>query len=121
MPIKFFYTTCPVEYDGFGTETVRVAGTTKNGQTVREVSIAAEHYDWQLHRYYSGGIYLNKDLQDFRRLVVAELIVEAKDECPCCGREKAYGDAIFCGAACNAQHEAKRCLCYKGSEMERKK
>lgn len=37
---------------------------------------------------------------------------QAFGSCKCCGKPSAYPGALRCGAACNAMHEAKDCLCY---------
>lgn len=48
------YTTAPVDYDGFGTQTERVVGRDKRGQDIREVVIQGDHLQWQSMRYGSG-------------------------------------------------------------------
>jgi hypothetical protein len=47
------YTTAPVAYDGFGTETLAVVGTLK-GKEVRKVDTPEQHVEWQRQRYGSG-------------------------------------------------------------------
>lgn len=55
-PRRTLYTSAPLVYDGFGTETLRVVGhDTRNREPVREVAIEAEHYEWQTTRYLSGS------------------------------------------------------------------
>lgn len=56
---RFYYTTAPEAYDGFGTKTVEAAWTwvsKSNGarKPVRKVSIPYEHFEWQSMRYGSG-------------------------------------------------------------------
>lgn len=75
------YTTCPVDYDGFGTETIRVVGRCGKGLPVRLVSTPLEHAEWQRNRYYSGGIYLVADALRWQELVDYKLVdVTGKDE-----------------------------------------
>lgn len=50
------HTSAPEAYDGFGTKTLRIAGTdVKNGNPVREIRVEGQHYDWQTSRYASGN------------------------------------------------------------------
>jgi hypothetical protein len=53
----FIVTDAPQAYDGFGTRTVRVVGTTRHGD-VRQVETPDEHARWQECRYCSGGVYI---------------------------------------------------------------
>ena len=69
------YTTAPVDYDGFGTRTVRLAGHTDRGKTVRLVETADEHATWQRLRYQSG-MCLAVDESEWRKLVGYGLAVE---------------------------------------------
>lgn len=52
------HTDAPECYDGFGTETIEVVGTSRRagaeGNPVRLVRIDAEHDEWQTTRYSSG-------------------------------------------------------------------
>lgn len=73
------WTTAPESYDGFGTETVRVAGTDRRGREVREVETPAAHVEWQRQRYCSGAIYMVADAREWAKLVEAKL-VEVADE-----------------------------------------
>jgi hypothetical protein len=47
------YTTAPADYDGFGSETVRVLGCF-NDKPLRQVETPLEHVQWQRDRYGSG-------------------------------------------------------------------
>lgn len=52
-------TDAPESYDGFGTITIKIVGTSQlamaAGNPVRLVHIDEEHDDWQTSRYDSGG------------------------------------------------------------------
>ena len=54
--MKTTYTNAPVDYDGFGTRTVKVVGKTANGP-VRKVETLDEHVEWQRSRYESGPFF----------------------------------------------------------------
>ncbi len=61
------WTTAPAEYDGFGTERIKIVGVTKNGGEMWEVRTPEAHVAWQRGRYYSGSyvvILTADDLQD---------------------------------------------------------
>ncbi len=75
------YTSCPIDYDGFGTHSVRVVGVDSSGRDVRKVEIMTRHLDWQRNRYYSGGIYLVVNQDDLDKLVAHKLIKVTEDEC----------------------------------------
>ena len=68
------YTTCPESYDGFGTCTVRVAGTDGRGKKIRLVETPEQHVEWQRQRYYSGGIYMAVDEPEFAKLVTYGIV-----------------------------------------------
>lgn len=70
------YTSAPVDYDGFGTETVCIAGVV-GGKQVRKVATPAEHAEWQRNRYWSGSCYLVKDSAEWEALVRYGLVVDA--------------------------------------------
>jgi hypothetical protein len=73
------WTTAPESYDGFGTETVRIAGHRVNGRrSVREVTTPAVHAEWQRQRYYSGAIYMVADEAEWKKLIDCGL-VEVED------------------------------------------
>jgi hypothetical protein len=48
------YTDAPAAYDGFGSETLSLAGRTDRGP-VRKVETPSEHAEWQRQRYASGN------------------------------------------------------------------
>ena len=53
LPMTTMYTTAPVDYDGFGTQTWFDAGT-DNGRPTRCVEVEIQHEEWQRGRYFSG-------------------------------------------------------------------
>ncbi len=60
------YTDAPVDYDGFGTRTLRVVGTGPRG-SVRLVETPDLHLEWQRARYASG-MYLSASESEIGRL-----------------------------------------------------
>ncbi len=49
------YTSAPLAYDGFGTETLAVVGgCNRSREPVRRIRVEPEHREWQLARYDSG-------------------------------------------------------------------
>ena len=60
------YTTAPVDYDGFGTETVAVVGTFDK-KPLRHVETPVEHVEWQRMRYGSG-LHCALDVEEFRKI-----------------------------------------------------
>lgn len=52
-PIRI-YTDAPESYDGFGTRTIDVVGTSTRGNPVRLVEVLPVHLEWQRSRYLSG-------------------------------------------------------------------
>ena len=48
------YTTADRSYDGFGTRHIRTIGKSYFRNTIRQVKIEDEHFDWQITRYGSG-------------------------------------------------------------------
>ena len=67
IPTQITYTTAPSDYDGFGTETLRVVGTMA-GKPVRQVDTPVEHVEWQRQRYGSG-LYPAYTAKEFRELI----------------------------------------------------
>ena len=60
MENRFYYTTAPKGYDGFGTKTVGtgwvwVSKLDGDRKPVRKVSTPCEHFEWQSMRYRSGA------------------------------------------------------------------
>lgn len=77
---NYTWTTAPVDYDGFGTRTVRIAGYDSRSRPVRLVETPTEHVDWQRHRYWSGAIYLVVHSEErWRELVENNLATECYD------------------------------------------
>lgn len=68
------YTDAPEDYDGFGTETVKVIGKTRRGM-VRMVETPQEHVEWQRLRYASG-MYLYASAAELPRLLETPAIIE---------------------------------------------
>lgn len=53
---RVVFTSAPVDFDGFGTQTLAAnAGTDHRGIVLRKVAIRPEHYEWQTVRYGSGS------------------------------------------------------------------
>lgn len=48
------YTTAPIAYDGFGTETIEEGKYIAKDKPVKLVKIHPEHHVWQTMRYASG-------------------------------------------------------------------
>jgi hypothetical protein len=76
-PSVVFYTSCPIDYDGFGTVDTGAVAFDGRGREIRRVLIAPQHYDWQINRYYSGAIYFNAGPDDFRKSLDYGLITAA--------------------------------------------
>lgn len=70
------YTTAEEAYDGFGTQTAEVVGTTR-GKTIRKVTTPAQHVNWQRMRYGSG-LHMAIDEAEFRKLVDYDLVALAE-------------------------------------------
>ena len=62
--MKTIYTNCPQAFDGFSTRTVGVEGETDRGP-LRRVECDDRDADWQLNRYYSGGVFEVSERADF--------------------------------------------------------
>ena len=60
------YTTAPVDYDGFGTETVAIVGMFHK-KPLRHVETPVEHVEWQRMRYGSG-LHCALDTEEFARI-----------------------------------------------------
>ena len=77
------YTTAPVDYDGFGTETLEIIGTWDGGLSsgfVRRVSTPSEHITWQRARYESG-CYLSCDRVTWaERMACSAMFTPARQE-----------------------------------------
>ncbi len=56
-------TDAPEVYDGFGTKTIGIVGTSKRhgGNAVRRVAIERDHFEWQTGRYASGSYYYTSE------------------------------------------------------------
>jgi len=91
------FTTAPVEYDGFGTRTVRVIGR-DNGRDVREVEIDERHLAWQETRYGSG-MHPSWTPADVAKLKAAPWFEAAE---PPAGRGPVDYEAAALGAAATA-------------------
>ena len=101
------WTDAPECYDGFGTQTVALAGKTTRG-VVRVVEIYDSALTWQTMRYASGGVYIYATAQQWASLTncaypIAEVWVDgqpartecgahgpAGQSCPECGGEGSY-------------------------------
>ena len=68
------FTTAPVDYDGFGTVTLKSpAGCTERGREVRLVLTPPEHVNWQRARYQSG-MHMAVDDAEWQKLVSYGLV-----------------------------------------------
>jgi hypothetical protein len=67
------YTTAPVDYDWFGTETVKVVGKDKRGKVIRQVSSDPNRAEAQRGRYMSG-LHMAVDEAEWTKLVNYKLV-----------------------------------------------
>ncbi len=72
------YTTAPVDYDGFGTQTIAVAGFSSE-KKVRLVQIHSKHFHWQDCRYGSG-MHCCLDKDKWQQLVKLGLATETTNQ-----------------------------------------
>ena len=67
------YTTAPVDYDWFGTHTLRIVAKNKKGQEIREVLSDPAHVKAQRQRYGSG-LHLAVEETEYDKLVAYKLV-----------------------------------------------
>jgi hypothetical protein len=73
---KIYYTTCPQCYDyAYTTEIDAHFGKTKRGEIVRAVSTPDDMEEYQIGRYWSGGIYVIIPSSELKDFVEMDLIV----------------------------------------------